>query len=75
MTFRKNTQTERQKLGFYTLTDIQRISGRSQSLIWRLAHSGKMPRPTHSYGCRLYYHESELNGVLAAIIQPNDEAN
>lgn len=69
MQFHKNTKTltERQKLGLYSLADIQRLSGHSQSLIWRLTHSGKAPAPTHAYGSRLYYVEAEIKDVLAAI--------
>lgn len=62
-----NSPTERQKLGLYTLADIQRLSGRSTTQIWRLANSGKIPQPTHPFGRKLFYTASELEGVLRAI--------
>ena len=62
-----NSPTERQKLGLYSLSDIQRLSGRSTTQIWRLANSEKIPQPTHPFGRKLFYSAHELEGVLLAI--------
>jgi hypothetical protein len=66
--------TERQKLGLYSLADIQRLSGYSSTQIWRLANTGKIPSPTHPFGRKLFYASTELEGVLRAIKDSRSES-
>ena len=65
--------TERQTLGLYSLADVQRLSGYSTTQVWKLAKGGKIPSPTHPFGCKLYYAFDELEFVLKAIKDSRSE--
>lgn len=59
--------TERQKLGLYSLADVQRMVGYSTNQVWKLANTKKIPSPTHVFGRKLYYALDDLDAVLKAI--------